>query len=94
MAFNASNGTYQLFSKPGVSPCGTNGFTTVETQPIDVSDSGSIGLEDPDNAGGTPPSPVFDTRGRASTVSMIRLFDNNNGARVVFVQATGRVYVQ
>jgi prepilin-type N-terminal cleavage/methylation domain-containing protein len=92
VVLDAGTKTYQVESF--LPPCGTVISPNAEGGAKPISDSGSIGIEDPNNPGSAPTTPVFDSRGRGWTVSSIRLFDSNNSARMVFVQSTGRVYVQ
>lgn len=89
MTFDHGARTYQTES----SVCGT-GIYTDEGAAQQIHESGSITIADPDDPGSPPVIPEFDPSGKATTESVIRVFDDHGGARSVFVQSTGRVHVE
>ncbi len=90
VTFNVGAKTYQVTKAP-TSACAS--FAN-DGPAQKVEDSGSIGIEDANSPGNTPPSPMFGTRGGNSQASSIRLFNDLGDGRNVLVNAAGRVLVQ
>jgi prepilin-type N-terminal cleavage/methylation domain-containing protein len=86
VTFNGATRRYQLESKAGVTPCGTDAFTNDGAARV-IDDTGAIVVT-------ASASPTFDSRGRASTTSVITLTAPNGAVLLAAVNAAGRVNVQ
>ena len=93
VSFNNSTKTYKVATLGGTSTCPTTGYPTTPPD-LKIDDSGTIGIEDALSPGNAPPAPIFNTQGRNSQASTIRLFNADNNGRSISVNAAGAVFVQ
>lgn len=91
LTFDTTAKTFQVLSKPGSSSCVTSVFQP-DGLAMKIDDADSLIIDD--GSGAAPTSPVFNTQGKADPTSHIVLHNRNQAVRQVFVQTTGRVYVQ
>ncbi len=94
VSFASGPPSYQVGVATSASPCPTgSGSFTLETSKI-VEDTGTIAVEDATSPGSNPPNPIFNPRGGTEVVSSIRLSNVLGDARLVVVNAAGRVLIQ
>jgi len=86
LTFDSAAGTYQVASKAGVTPCGSDGFAN-EGPPRKIDEGSALRVA-------ATASPTFDPRGRASTTSVMTLTAPDGATRLAAVNAVGRVNVQ